>query len=95
MVQAYEGQQQVLQMQDFVSVCAHGVLLCFTLLFLTFYPPADLKDKKCVIKDIKNFGSELVQMSVFLLTVLPIASLKKKKKTMPYLLWRRFRQEKK
>lgn len=51
----------------------------FGLLFLTFYPPADVKDKQCVRKDIKNFGSELVQMFASLLTMLPIASLKKKK----------------
>lgn len=52
---------------------------CFGLLFLTFYPPADVKDKQCVRKDIKNFGSELVQMFASLLTMLQIASLKKKK----------------
>lgn len=52
---------------------------CFGLLFLTFYPPADMKDKQCVRKDIKIFRSELVQMSASLLTMLPIASLKKKK----------------
>lgn len=59
---------------------------CFALFFLTFYPLADLKDKQCVRKDIKNFGSELVQMSVFLLTVLPIASLKKEKNNAPSTL---------
>lgn len=45
------------------------------LLFLIFYPTADVKDK-CVRKDIRNFGSELVQMSESLLTLLLIASLK-------------------
>lgn len=59
------------------SVCRGDIaLVCF---FLTFYPPADVKDKQCVRKDINSFGSELVQMPTSLLIMLPIASLKKKK----------------
>jgi len=51
----------------------------FGFLFLTFYPPADVKNKQCVRKDMKYFGLEIVQMSASLLTVLTIVILKKKK----------------
>lgn len=64
-------------MQDFMCVRRGWRGKFLGLYLLTFHPPADVKDKQHVRKDIKNFGSELVQMSASLLTLLTIASLNK------------------